>query len=87
MFVVFSTVPVILSTLASYLEDYCCWGQKYKAIVHFIFQQAFATDLLFLKFAFDPFVFRWRPFRHRKALKTFLCFQLGKVRPRTGTKI
>lgn len=82
---VFSTVPAILSTLASYLEDYCCWGQKYKAIVHFIFQYAF-VNLLFLKFAFDPFVFRWRPCRHRKALKTILCFHFGRVRPRSGTK-
>lgn len=83
--VVFSTVPAILSTLVSYLEDYCCWCQKYKAIV-ILFQQARA-NLLFLKFAFDSFVFGWRLRRRRQALKTIICFQLDRVRPRINTNL
>ena len=77
IFVVFSTVPAILSTISYHLELYCEPCQEYKSIV--IVQRVF-LNLMFMKCALDPFAFGWRLSRHRQALKKILFCQLRKVR-------
>lgn len=77
IFVVFSTVPAILSTISYHLELYCESCQKYKSIV--IVQNVF-LNLMFMKCALDPFAFGWRLSRHRQALKRIIFCQLQTVR-------
>ena len=77
IFVVFSTVPAILSTISYHLELYCESCQKYKSIV--IVQIVF-LNLMFMKCALDPFAFGWRLSRHRQALKRIISCQLQTVR-------
>ena len=77
IFVVFSTVPAILSTIFYHLELYCESCQKYKSIV--IVQKIF-LNLMFMKCALDPFAFGWRLCRHRQALKKIIFCQLQTVR-------
>ena len=56
IFVVFSTVPAILSTISYHLELYCESCQKYKSIV--IVQKVF-LNLRFMKCALDPSICIW----------------------------
>ena len=77
IFVVFSTVPAILSTIAYHLESYCSPCQKYKAVV---IVQRVCLNLMLMKCALDPFAFGWRLARNRQALKKIICCQLGSVR-------
>ena len=77
IFVVFSTVPAILSTIASHLESYCSRCQRYKAIV---IVQRVCLNLMFMKCALDPFAFCWRLSRNRQALKKIICCQLRTMR-------
>lgn len=77
IFVVFSTLPAILSTISYHLELYCEPCQKYQSIV--IVQKVF-LNLMFMKCALDPFAFGWRLSRHRQALKRIVFCQLRTVR-------
>ena len=77
IFIVFSTVPAILSTIAYHLESYCDSCQKYKGIV---IVQRVCLNLMFMKCALDPFAFGWRLARNRQALKKIICCQLHTVR-------
>jgi len=82
IFVVFCTVPAILSTISYHLELYCEPCQKYKSIV--IVQKVF-VNLMFMKCALDPFAFGWRLSRHRQALKKIIFCQLRTVRHMSPT--
>ena len=82
IFVVFSTVPGILSTVSYHLELYCEPCQKYKSIV--IVQKVF-VNLMFMKCALDPFAFGWRLSRNRQALKKIIFCQLRTVRQMVPT--
>lgn len=77
IFVIFSTVPAILSTISYHLDLYCGPCQKYKSVV--IVQKVF-LNLMFMKCALDPFAFGWRLSRHRQALKKIVFCQLRIVR-------
>ena len=77
IFVIFSTVPAILSTISYHLDLYCGPCQKYKSVV--IVQKVF-LNLMFMKCALDPFAFGWRLTRHREALKKIIFCQLRTVR-------
>lgn len=77
IFVIFSTVPAILSTISYHLDLYCGPCQKYKSVV--IVQKVF-LNLMFMKCALDPFAFGWRLSRHRQALKKIIFCQLRTVR-------
>lgn len=77
IFVIFSTVPAILSTISYHLDLYCGPCQKYKSVV--IVQKVF-LNLMFMKCALDPFAFGWRLSRHRQALKKIVFCQLRTVR-------
>lgn len=82
IFVIFSTVPAILSTIAYHFELYCAPCKKYKSIV--IVQKVF-LNLMFMKCAMDPFAFGWRLSRNRQALKKIIFCQLRVVRPMGNT--
>lgn len=77
IFVIFSTIPAILSTISYHLDLYCGPCQKYKSVV--IVQTVF-LNLMFMKCALDPFAFGWRLSRHRQALKKIIFCQLRTVR-------
>jgi len=77
IFVIFSTVPAILSTISYHMDLYCGPCQKYKSVV--IVQKVF-LNLMFMKCALDPFAFGWRLSRHRQALKKIVFCQLRTVR-------
>ena len=83
IFVIFSTVPAVLSTISYHLELYCGPCQKYKSIV--IVQKVF-LNLMFMKCALDPFAFGWRLSRNRQALKKIIFCELQTVRP-MGTTV
>ena len=83
IFIVFSTVPAILSTIAYHLESYCDSCQKYKGI---IIVQRVCLNLMFMKCALDPFAFGWRLARNRQALKKIICCQLHTVRQMATTE-
>lgn len=78
IFVVFSTVPAILSAIAAHFVAYCGPCQEYKSIV--VVQEG-CLNLIFMKCALDPFAFGWRLSRNRQALKKIICScQLQTVR-------
>ena len=82
IFVIFSTIPAILSTISYYFIVYCGPCQKYKAIV---IVQRVCLNLMFIKCALDPFAFGWRLSRNRQALKKIIFCRLGAVRRITST--
>lgn len=82
IFVIFSTVPAILSTIAFHLETYCYPCQKYKEIV---LAQRICLNLVFMKCTLDPFAFGWRLARNRQALKKIIRCQLRTVRQIAAT--
>lgn len=82
IFVIFSTVPAILSTISYHFKLYCDVCQKYRPIV--IVQKVF-LNLMFMKCALDPFAFGWRLSRNRQALKKIIFCQVRTVRPMGAT--